>query len=107
MQEELIQDLNRYYGLELSPRLGEDQLELALAEKFNAMIRDDFSGLVQILYQTDVSENRLRGLLQTNTGEDAGLIIARLVIQRQLQKIETRKEYRDRANNKDCDEERW
>jgi uncharacterized protein YtpQ (UPF0354 family) len=38
-----------------------------------------------------VDESRLKDLLKTNDGEDAGKIIARLIIERQRQKVQTRK----------------
>jgi len=102
---ELIQDLNRSYGLELADHLGLDQLEALLAERVNTMIREDFGALVQWLYRVDVNETKLRQLLRENEGpvvdgqgagqerEDTGKIIARLVMERQWQKIETRRKY--------------
>jgi len=90
---ELIQDLNRSYELELAEHLTLDQLEALLAEKINSLIRDDFNALVQWLYRVDVNEGKLKQLLAENTGEDAGKIIARLVMERQWQKIETRRKY--------------
>lgn len=100
----LIQDLNNIYALELRevPAIGE--LEELLAEKVNAMIQTDFGALVQLLYRVDVNEARLRGLLQENAEEDAGRVIARLILQRQWQKIETRRQFRQDTNS---DEERW
>jgi hypothetical protein len=101
----LIQDLNKSYELELRyvPTLGE--LEALLAEKVNGMIQRDFGGLVQLLYRVDVSEPRLRGLLQENAGDDAGMVIARLILERQWQKIETRRQYRRDAEGDEA--ERW
>jgi hypothetical protein len=99
-----IQDLNNSYALELRdvPAIGE--LEDLLAEKMNIMIQTDFGALVQLLYRIDVNESRLRALLQENAGEDAGRVIARLIIERQWQKIETRRRFR---SNADGEEERW
>jgi hypothetical protein len=100
----LIQDLNNSYALELRdvPAIGE--LEDLLAEKMNIMIQTDFGALVQLLYRIDVNESRLRALLQENAGENAGRVIARLIIERQWQKIETRRRFR---SNADGEEERW
>ena len=89
----LMQDLNKVYGLELTDNSSAVQMEEYLAEKLNQMIRADFSALVQLLYRIDINENRLRQLLQVNAGEDAGKIIARLIIERQWQKIQTRRQY--------------
>lgn len=106
-REEAILDLNKQWGLQLPLRLTAEELEARLAERLNALIRDDFPALVQLLYQQDVSEQKLRLLLQTQPGEDAGLIMARLVIHRVLQKIATRRAYRSKPPNDDCSEERW
>jgi hypothetical protein len=91
---ELIRDLNRSYELELAEHLGLDQLEALLAEKLNNLIRDDFNALVQWLYRVDIDESKLKRLLSENIGQDAGRTIARLVMERQWQKMETRRQYR-------------
>ncbi|RZL44045.1 MAG: hypothetical protein EOP00_21630, partial [Pedobacter sp.] len=51
-----------------------------------------FSKLVQLLYHLDVSENKLRYLLKDNA--NSASIIAEAIIERQLQKIETRKAFK-------------
>jgi len=100
----LIQDLNQSYALELRAVAAIDELEALLAERVNTMIQRDFGALVQLLYRVDVSESKLRGLLQENAGEDAAGVIARLILERQWQKIETRRRYRRDVGG---DEERW
>lgn len=76
-----------------------------LAARINELIQHDFTGLINILYRIDVSESKLKQTLQANPGKDAGYIIAKLVIERQLQKIKTREELR---NDGDIDEEeKW
>jgi hypothetical protein len=118
--QELIKELNQIRPWDLTVGLTAEEVESRLAEKINGMIRDDFSGLVQLLYRIDVEEPRLRYLLQQHKGEDTGMIIARLIIDRLLKKIETRRKYS--ANHNDGrpsdndpsvrsedipDEERW
>ena len=124
----LLYDLNGSYGLNLREGPGADELtaeglttdalEAAMAEKINAMITGDFSGLIRILYRIDVSESRLRQLLQENKATDAGRLIARLILERLWQKILTRREYSrgsaghgaadtDRGNAEPDDEEKW
>jgi len=92
---ELIRDLNEAYGLTTAAHLSAGDLENLLSERLNILIRDDFSGLVRLLYRIDINEERLKRLLQSQTGSvtDAGRIIARLIIDRQLQKIESRRAY--------------
>lgn len=110
----LIADLNRVYGWELTAsgrghQPDENELETQLAEKINILIQRDFEALVQLLYRIDVSEKRLRGFLDSDSGEDAGRIIARLIMERQWQKIESRRRYRqdDAGSNDDAGVERW
>lgn len=53
-----------------------------LANAINELIKNDFSKLVQMLYRIDVSEAKLKYILQTNPNEDAGKLIAAVVIER-------------------------
>ena len=64
-----------------------------LTEKINFMIVNDFNKLIYILYRADINEQKLNRLLAENKKEDAGKIIAALFIQRQLEKIKSRKEW--------------
>ena len=50
----------------------------------------DFSKLVQILYRIDVNEAKLKQLLQEQPQTDAAVLIADLLIERQLEKIKTK-----------------
>jgi hypothetical protein len=102
---ELIHDLNGSYDLDLSERLSAEELEALLAVKLNTLIRDDFNALLQLLYRIDINETRLRRLLQEKSGEDAGKIIAQLIIERQWQKIQTRRQYK--PTDRGSEEEKW
>ena len=90
ISEELIQELNRSFDLELGPQGSTEELEDRLASRLNRLIDADFNALVSILYRVDVSETKLKELLSIAAGVDAGRIMARLIIERQLQKIITR-----------------
>jgi hypothetical protein len=102
----LLYDLNTAYGLDLpedhrkkpavSGDLTVDELTDLLADRINDMINKDFNALVQLLYRIDVSESKLRQLLHENTTTDADRTIARLVLERQWQKIITRRKYSQR-----------
>jgi hypothetical protein len=86
-------DLNSSYGLDLPEATSIEALEAILAERINALIMDDFNRLVQLLYRVDVDEGKLKNLLRENTGTNAGLLIARLILERQRQKIEIRRKF--------------
>lgn len=48
----------------------------------NELIKTDFSKLVQLLYRIDVSEAKLKNILQAHPNEDAGKLIAQIVLER-------------------------
>jgi hypothetical protein len=92
-------------SITLAEALTQEQLEQALAEHINALINYRFSDLVRLLYRVDVDEERLRMLLANQTTQDAAVIMARLIVERQRQKIETRKQFNPGRNS--SEEERW
>lgn len=77
-----------------------------LGDRINELIETDFQKLISILYRMDVSEKKLKLLLEENQGQDAGLIIADLMIERQTQKIKSRQQYRQRDNDIN-ENEKW
>ena len=104
--QDVILELNRTHSWQLAEQLTLEEVARILAEKLNTLIRDDFSVLVQLLYRIDIEEPRLRYLLQHHKGEDAGMIIAGLIIQRMEQKIITRRQFSEKNNNIP-EEDRW
>ena len=53
-----------------------------LETMINELIKEDFSKLVQLLYRIDVSESKLKNILKANPNENAGKLIAQIVIDR-------------------------
>lgn len=82
-----------------------DCFEQEMITTVNYLIAHDFNKLISVLYRVDVSEKQLRTLLGENNGENAGTIITRLLIERQVKKFENRAE-----NSTDIDippEDKW
>lgn len=77
-----------------------------LSEKMNDLIKNDFHHLVQILYRLDVNETKLKQVLKDNPNEDGGKIISSLIIERQLQKIESRRQS-FKQDDSFSEEEKW
>jgi len=65
-----------------------------LIEKINDLIQHDFNKLVSILYRLDVNESKLRNLLEKNFSIDAAPIITDLIIERQKEKMITRRQFK-------------
>ncbi len=103
---ELIQTINTDLALALPEKISFDQMQHELSDHINQLIKNDFEKLVAILYRIDVDEAKLKFFLIDNPNEDAGKIIADLVIERLQQKINLRKQFSGKSLTDD-DEEKW
>ena len=74
-----------------------------LSAQLNKMINENFEQLIALLYRVDVSENKLKNILASNKAALSGNVLAKLIIERQLEKIETRKKFK--TNPKENNEE--
>ena len=89
---------------DLSPEK-RDSLYLTLKEEVNRLINEDFNKLVQILYRIDVPEKKLRQVLSDNPSTDAADIIAKMIMERQMEKARLRAAFK---TNRDIpDDEKW
>jgi hypothetical protein len=71
----------------------------------NHLADTDLEKLVYLLYRIDVNENKIKNLLEGKSGNNAGELIAQAIIERQLEKVESRKKYKQGL---DIDEEeKW
>lgn len=103
-QETALQ-LSEDASLAIEPGITYDQLEALLAEQLEQMISRDFQQFVLLLYKVDVSEHKIRAVLESDISPDAYRKIAALLIERQQEKIISRK-----TNTKPVDddgEEKW
>jgi hypothetical protein len=104
--KELVLQLNKELAIELPEKISFEELQGKLAVHINDMIQHHFEKLVSLLYRIDVSEAKIKSLLQQHPNEDAAKIIAALIIERQIQKIKTRQQFSQRDNNFN-EEEKW
>lgn len=77
-----------------------------LIDRINEWLQTDFEKLIAALYRLDVNEDKLRSLLRRHTGQDAAVIITDLVLERQLQKMKSRQQFRSPGENID-ENEKW
>jgi hypothetical protein len=71
-----------------------EKIREALIEKLNFFLDHDFEKLLWILYRVDVSEQKAKAALAEKSDHPPAEVLADLIIQRQLQKAETRLKYR-------------
>lgn len=103
---ELVKEINKNLAIALPDGISVDELQIQLGAFINQLIQTDFQKLISLLYRIDVSEPKLKQLLHQHPQEDAGKIIAALIIERQVQKIKTRQQFRRRDDNF-TGEEKW
>jgi hypothetical protein len=99
--------INQSLGIELQKTISITELKNKLANYIHHLINNDFNKLVSILYRIDVSEQKLKLLLEGNRSEDAGMIIAELIIERQQQKLQSREQFRKTGENSIDENEKW
>ena len=104
--EELVNEINKNMAMMLPVGITMDQLVVEIGIYINQLIQTDFQKLITLLYRIDVSENKLKQLLQQQPQEQAGKIIASLIIERQLQKIISRKQFTQKDDHF-TEEEKW
>jgi hypothetical protein len=80
------------------------ELKSQLISFINELINNDFNALIQLLYRVDVNEKKLKDILKQHQDIDASVLIADLIVERQLQKIASKKQFKSKENNND---DRW
>ena len=104
--EILVREINKNMSIALPDEISLDELQKRLGVYVNELIQTNFQKLIMLLYRIDVSEQKLKQLLQVQPQENAGDIIAALIIERQLQKIKSRQQFRQQKDDFD-EEEKW
>ena len=77
-----------------------------LETMINNLIKEDFSKLVQLIYRIDVSEAKLKNVLKEHPKEDAGKLIAQIVIERLAATKKARESFSTKSTNIEDDAER-
>lgn len=102
MQDPIREQVQSTLGFDL-PELN---WKIRLIDEIRHLLEQDFHRLVSILYRMDVSEGKLRGLLQENPDKDAAELIAALMLERAAQRQKSKEDY-GRQNGENDTEERW
>jgi hypothetical protein len=92
----------------LPDNVSEETLVEVLSGRINDLIDTDFSLLLNMLYRIDIDETQLRTILRQHPDQDAGQIIAKLILSRQREKATAREAFRRSTADTDIPEdERW
>lgn len=95
--------LSKEWGLQLPETVAEETIINLLADRLTAIIAEGPDAFYRLMYRLDISEKKLNAVLNH---PDTPQKIARLVYDRQLQKIKSRMENKGRFEDGDGDM-RW
>ena len=105
-EKEIQYEIAQFMGQNSWQTISFTSFRMALSAHLNYLIMNDFSMLLAILYRIDIDEKKLKTCLRQHRDEDAGYLIADMLIERQLQKILTRARFR--AQQSDIpDSDKW
>jgi len=90
--------ITRDLGLIDSELIAFDSVD-AFKNKLTNIIRylldKDFERLLRAMYRIDINEEKLKAVLASESPEDVAPNITELIIQRELQKVVTRRKYKE------------
>ena len=101
----IVSALRISMDIDLKEGVSMGELKNIITDHVNLLISNNFNKLISLLYRLDINESKLKQLLADSPGEDAGMIIAELIIERQLQKIKSRNE--NNSNNIIPEDDKW
>lgn len=78
---------------EVEGLMSEELLRARLVEAFAYLLDNNINKMMNILYRTDVNEEKLKALLISNADLPSAEVIAEAYISRQKEKVATRKKY--------------
>ena len=105
INKEIVSDINQSLEISLTDSISLEELREKLSQHINHLINHDFEKLIYFLYRVDVNEKKMRNLLEKKKGDNTASLIADLIIERQLQKIESRKN--SKKDDSISDDDRW
>jgi hypothetical protein len=107
MQNQVINEaaiaLQKEWGLQLPDTVSEEEILKQLAKRVTVLIDQGPETFFQLMYRLDISEKKLNGVMQE---EYVAENIARLIYDRQFQKIQSRQLFK--SMNEEVDPElKW
>lgn len=103
-QEELAEKLARQWGLELPEIISEQEILNRLTARISTLLQGNAETFFQLMYKLDIPEKKLNQVLHN---EEAPVLIAKLIYDRQLQKIESRRQHKGGTGTADDPELQW
>lgn len=104
--ETLVKEIDPQLSLPARKIISYQQILEWLAGYIRPLLDKNFDQLINILYRIDVPERKVTDMLNTHPDKDAAYMIASLILERTLQKIQTRQQFSN-PDTDISDEEKW
>lgn len=104
--EMLVREIDPQLSLPAKNIISYQQLLEWLSAYIRPLLDKNINQLINILYRMDVSEQKVSEMLTAHPDKDAGSLIAGLILERTLQKIQTRQQFSN-PNANISDDEKW
>lgn len=93
---DLQKELSKHWGIEPSGEDSWEELKRNLKARLKELLNDEFNQLVNAMYRLDVSEARFNQALSAGNQDAIAEQLTEIVLNRELQRLETRRKYKDR-----------
>jgi hypothetical protein len=104
MTQQVLNEIIRLLDVPGASVSRDDGLSI-LSSAVNDLLVHNPDKLISILYRMDVSEQKIKEMLHSRPNEDAGILIAQLMIDRQEARIIARRTFK--MPESDDEEEKW
>lgn len=102
--KDIIQQINKSFELrdDLLVKVdNEEKLVHLLSLYIQELINSEFEHLLYLLYKIDVGEKKVKEAILNSKPEEAHQVIAKMILEREKQKVATRKKYNVDTENTD------
>lgn len=103
-QFETATEISREWGITIPEILSEKEIITRLADKLVDYLQKGPDAFFQLMYRLDIAEKKLYSVMST---KDAAYNIAKLIYERQLQKIRSREFYKGKNKKSNDPEIDW
>lgn len=93
--KELSEAISSRFEISIKENYTLDDLKKALAVRILSLLDSNVERLLSMLYRVDLSQKKLDEIFRNESKEEIADQIAEAVVDRQLQKIQTRKYYKN------------
>ena len=92
--DDLPEMIQQAFDLQLDGHEDHQRLINILAERIASLLETDMEAFMSMLYRLDVSETKIRAALSPDNEEPPNVTLAKLIIARQMQRMQTKVTYK-------------